>query len=86
MAFLEIRASTIINLIIFITGLLFAGFLLLFGLANFIYPDVPEAYLKQNTIVCLFVCFLGILFILLSVAALRGILLKRKRGTKVNVN
>jgi len=81
MAFLEIRTSTIINLAIFIVGLLISGFLLLFGVANFINPDVPEAYLKQNTKICLLVCIIGVAFLLLAVAALRGILLRKRNET-----
>ncbi len=81
MAFLEIRTSTIINLVILTIGLLVSGFLLLFGVANLINPDVPEAYLKQNTKVCLLVCFIGVVFLLLAIAALRGILLRKKSDT-----
>ncbi len=78
MAFLEIRSSTLTNLAIIIVGLLISGFLLLFGVANLINPDVPDAYLKQNTKVCLLVCIIGIVFLLLAVAAFRGILLRKK--------
>jgi len=81
MAFLEIRTSTITNLAILIVGLLISGFLLLFGVANLINPDVPDAYLKQNTKVCLLVCIIGVVFLLLAIAALRGILLRKKRET-----
>jgi uncharacterized membrane protein YbhN (UPF0104 family) len=81
MACLEIRTSTIINVIILIVGLLVSGFLLLFGVANLINPDVPDAYLKQNTKVCLLVCIIGVVFLLLAIAAFRGILLKKKRVT-----
>jgi len=55
MAFLEIRTSTMTNLAILIIGLIISGFLLLFGVANLINPDVPDAYLKQNTKICLLV-------------------------------
>jgi len=78
MAFLEIRCSIFINVFLIILGLFLAGFLLLFGVANLIHPDVPEAYLKQNTITCLVICCISILPLLLSVAAFRGLLLKKK--------
>ena len=81
MAFLEIRNSTITNLAILIVGLLISGFLLLFGVANLINPDVPDAYLKQNTKICLLVCIIGLVFLLLAIAALRGILLRKKSET-----
>jgi len=76
MAFLQFRFSITINVIIFIKGLIIGGFLLLFGVANLINPDVPDAYLAQNTKICLLVCSLGVIFFLLSIAALRGIILK----------
>jgi len=82
MAFLEIRTSNVINVIILIIGLLVSGFLLLFGVANLINPDVPDAYLKQNTKVCLMVCSLGVVFLLLAIAAFRGILKKRKSAKR----
>jgi len=82
MAFREIRLSNVIYLIILIIGLLVSGFLLLFGVANLINPDVPDAYLKQNTKVCLMVCSLGVVLLLLSVAAFRGILIKRKSAKR----
>lgn len=81
MAFLEIRTTTIINVAILIVGLLVSGFLLLFGVANLINPDVPDAYLKQNTKVCLVVCIIGVVFLLLAIAAFRGILLRKRSVT-----
>ncbi|MBN2862278.1 MAG: hypothetical protein JXN62_03890 [Bacteroidales bacterium] len=54
------------------------GFLLLFGIANLLNPDVPEAYYARNTKVCLIVCGIGVMFLLPAIAALRGILLKKK--------
>ena len=78
MAFLEIRTNTAINVIIMIAGLLVSGFLLLFGVANLIDPDVPEAYYARNTKVCLIVCGIGMIFLLLAIAAFRGILLRKK--------
>jgi hypothetical protein len=78
MAFLEIRTTKIINVAILIVGLLVSGFLLLFGVANLANPDVPDAYLKQNTKVCLVVCIIGVVFLLIAIAALRGILLRKK--------
>jgi hypothetical protein len=82
MAFLEIRASIAINIIILTVGLLVSGFLLLFGVANLINPDVPDAYLAQNTKVCLVVCSIGVVFLLLAIAALRGLLIKKKSATR----
>jgi len=74
MAFLEIRGSTLCNVFIFIGGLLFGGFLLLMGVGNLIYPDVPEDHLAVNTFMCLLVSFVSLFPLLAAVAALRGIL------------
>lgn len=78
MAFLEIRTSTFINAIIIIFGLLLTGFLLLMGIANLINPDVPDAYLAQNTRTCLLICSISVLPLLLAIAAFRGILHRKK--------
>ena len=80
MAFLEIRTSTTISVVIIIVGVIVSGFLLLFGVANLINPDVPEAYLTQNTKVCLVVCCVGVIFLLLAIAAFRGIHSKKKNA------
>ncbi len=78
MAFLKIRTSTAINVLIIIVGVIVSGFLLLFGIANLINPDVPEDYLDQNTKVCLVFCSIGLIFLLLAIAAFRGIISKNK--------
>jgi hypothetical protein len=78
MAFPKIRTHTVISMIIIIAGLFIGGFLLLFGIANLLDPDVDEAYYGQNIKVCLIVCGTGVLFLLLASATIRGILLKKK--------
>lgn len=78
MSFPILRTSVIINVIILIISLNVSGFLLLFGIANLIKPDVPDAYMTQNTWICFLVCSIGIAFLLLAVASIRGIVLKLK--------
>jgi len=78
MAFLKIHTTPATSIIIIIAGLLISGFLLLFGIANLINPDVPDAYLQQNTKVCLIVCGIGLIFLLPVTAAIRGIISKKK--------
>ena len=78
MAFLEIRTSTLINVVIIIFALLLTGFLLLMGITNLINPDVPDAYLAQNTRTCLLICCISVLPLLLAIAAYRGILHRNK--------
>jgi hypothetical protein len=64
--------------IILTISLSISGFLLLFGVANLIKPDVPDAYLIQNTWFCFLACSIGIAFLLLAIASIRGIVLKLK--------
>lgn len=86
MSFLVLRTSVFVNVIIIVVGILVSGFLLLFGIANLINPDVPDAYLTQNTMICLLVSCIGIAFLLLAIASFRGIVLKKKDVTKENKN
>ena len=43
MAFNEIHASLMVNVVTIVFGLLLTGFLLLFGVSNLINPDVTDA-------------------------------------------
>jgi hypothetical protein len=76
MIFLIIKTSNLINAVIIAASLFISGFLFLFGIANLINPDVPQEFLLQNTIVCIVVCCIGVAFLLLAIASLRGILYK----------
>jgi len=78
MAFLKIRTSTTLSVILIIVGLLFSGFFLLFGVANLINPEVSDGDLTQNTIACLVACSIGLAFLLLAIATFRGLLSKKK--------
>lgn len=78
MAFLEIRTSAAMNVVIISLGLLLAGFLLLMGVANLIHPDVPAAYLSENTVVCLVICGISLVPLLVVIAAIRGILRNKR--------
>lgn len=80
MAFLEIRTSTALSVILIIVGLLFSGFFLLFGVANLINPEVSEEYMTQNTIACLVTISIGLAFLLLAIATFRGLSSKRKNS------
>ena len=77
MAFLKLHTSKTLSVILIIVGLLFSGFFLLFGVANLINPDVSDEYLTQNTIACLVACSIGLGFLLLAIATLRGLLSKK---------
>jgi membrane protein implicated in regulation of membrane protease activity len=84
MAFPEIRTSTPVGVVIIILALALTAFLLLFGVANLIHPDVPDAYLTENTLVCLAVCGLGVAALLVAIAVFRGILLKKRTSIGEN--
>jgi len=57
---------SLLNIITIILGVLIASFLLLFGVANLINPDVPDKYLDQNIRVC-------VMFILTSLIIIYAI-------------
>lgn len=79
MAFPEVRTRTVISIVIIIAGIMVGGCFLLFGVTNLFYPDVPDVYLTRNTKICVLVCIIGVIFLWLSITALRGILSKQKR-------
>ena len=70
----EIRTHVVLNVAIIIAGLIIGGFFLLFGVANLINPDVPDAYLKQNTRICLLFTVISLVPLLAVIAAIRGII------------
>ena len=74
---LIIKTSNLKNTVIIAASLFISGLFLLFGIANLINPDVPQEYLLQNTIVCIVACGIGVSFLLLAIASLRGILYKK---------
>ncbi len=78
MVILKIRTSYIISLIIIVIGVLAGGFLLVFGVANLINPDVPDTYLLRNSKICLAAGGAGILLLLLARAVFREISHKNK--------
>lgn len=80
MAFLEIRISTALGVILILIGLLFSTFFLLFGIANLINPEVADSDLTINTIACLVTISIGLAFLLLAIATFRGLCSKRKNS------
>jgi len=52
MNFLKIDRYPVLSVITIALGGLMTLFLLLFGIANLVNPDVPDSYLNQNTRVC----------------------------------
>ena len=79
MASFAIRISTPVAFLVVIFAALLAPFLLVFGVANLIHPDVPEAYLAQNTAVCIVFSVLGLTLIPVAIAVYRGSILRRTK-------
>ena len=75
-----IRESYFINIVILILSLFIGVFSLLFGIGNLINPEVSEAYLFQNTLICIVLCSVGILFLLVALVSIKGILYKFKKS------
>ena len=63
MHFPDLGPSPVLSVITIVLGVLMASFLLLFGVANLINPDVPESYLDQNTRVCVMFILTGLVII-----------------------
>lgn len=78
MAFKEIVTSTADGVIIIISGLLFSGLFLYFGLPGLVNPPVPDDYLKQNTVICLGMIGIGIVPLFMVIAAVREIILRKR--------
>lgn len=55
--------SRVLSVITIVLGVLMASFLLLFGVANLIKPDVPYSYLDQNSRVCVMFILTGLVII-----------------------
>jgi hypothetical protein len=79
MAFFAIRANVVINAIIIVFAFPTSCFLFLFGGANLLSPDVPEAYLEQNNYFSIAFCLGGLLLLAFTIAAFRGIRESRKK-------
>lgn len=58
--FLKINLNIMLKIIRIIVGALMALFLLLFGVANLINPEVGESHLDQNTRICVMMIITGL--------------------------
>jgi hypothetical protein len=58
-----LRRPDLLTVLTIVLGAVVAALLLLLGVANLIHPDVPSAYLAQNTRMCVLVCLAGILIV-----------------------
>jgi NhaP-type Na+/H+ or K+/H+ antiporter len=63
MPFTQKGAPLVLSIITITLAVLFASFLLIFGVANLVHPDVPESDLNQNTRVCTMFVLTGLISI-----------------------
>ena len=78
-----IRESYVLNIVILIFSLFVSWFTLLMGIAHLIEdrnPNIPYSEHIMGVIVCISLCFIGVLFLLIALAALKGILFKINKG------
>ena len=58
-----LRRPDLLTVMTIVLGAVVAALLLLLGIANLVHPNVPPAYLEQNTFVCALVCLAGLLIV-----------------------
>jgi hypothetical protein len=63
MPFTQKGAPLVLSIVTIILAVLFTSFLLIFGVANLLLPDVPESDLNQNTRVCTMFVLTGLISI-----------------------
>ena len=63
MKLLNKNIAFVFSVITIALGVLLAGFILFFGVANLIHPDVPDNYLEQNMRVCILFILTGLVII-----------------------
>ena len=80
-----IRKSYFLNIFIFIFSLFVSVFSLLFGLAHLIEgrnPNIPDSEHQKGVMICIGLCVLGIIFLVIAYASVKGILFKLKEKNK----
>ena len=80
MKFPVIRESYFLNIVILIVSLFVSWFTLLFGLAHLIGTNSDNVNLL-GVIFCIFLCMVGVIFLVVAIASIKGILYKLKRKT-----
>ena len=92
MKFPVIRESYFLNVLILLLSLIISSFTLLFGLAHLIEaigsernPNIPYSEHVMGWIIVLSLCLIGIVFLLIAIASIKGIIYKIKnRQPKIN--
>jgi hypothetical protein len=85
----KIRTSTPISVAIIIVCALLAGFLLLFGVAHLIHPDVPSpdvpsTHSAWGVVICLVLCGMGVVLLLVAAAEIRRVFFKKGESREEN--
>ena len=80
----NIRISPPVAVLIFIFSVVSAPLLLFVGVAELIHPDVPEAYLFQNAVVCLTAIVLGVALPFVAVSVYLGSIRTRRSARARN--
>ncbi|MBT8394935.1 MAG: hypothetical protein KJN66_08800 [Bacteroidia bacterium] len=80
MKFPIIRLPKFFNIVILVISLIIAGFTLLFGFAHIFEaifgepnPDIPYSESMKGWIIVISLCLIGILFLLIAFASIKGI-------------
>ena len=77
-----IKAPILVNIIIAIISIYISGFGLLFGIAHMFgerNPNIPDSEHYMGVAMVALLCLLGVLFLILAIASIRGIIVKLKR-------
>ena len=88
MKFPVIRLPIFANIIIVIISAFISWFTLLFGIAHIFEggnPDIPDSEHLIGVIAVTTLCVIGIIFLIITIAAIRGII-ERYKKTKENLN
>lgn len=76
-----IRESYFLNIVILLVSLFVSWFTLLIGLAHIIEgrnPNVPYSEHIKGFTFCIILCIVGVIFLLIAIASIKGILYKIK--------
>ena len=82
MKFPVIRESYFLNIFIVLFSLFVSWFCLVFGIAHLIdgrNPVIPNSEHTMGVLVCIGLCIIGIIFLVIAIAAIIGILHKLKK-------
>lgn len=81
-----IRESYFLNITILLFSLFVSWFCLLFGLAHLIEgrnPNIPNSEHIIGVMICIGLCIIGVVFLWIAIASIKGILFKLKEKNKL---